>query len=307
MRFKEILKQCVLVAIMFGLAGSAQAQQLSQQEFIELTLMHYGNYLNKGPADENGNHPGRPVIKALGLVSDPDNKDIAPGPMVREVVKNAVATGVPISPGSLGGFSPEAVQALLTQKARSESGLVALVTSAYSFSGTAVDTASNEEYIVINLSRDKIANPNGGLRGLVVPTRLVKRLKSGEWKGFDHGSAGTVSYAKALDNDDCPNPNNLDVWNLAGDGLIPASLAMPVSCVRLSITHNGMYDADEKSYVLSDPVMGVEEGKNPDLQLAHASAGSGGGSAGVWTIMALLTVLALPMLRRRRVTVRSEL
>ena len=105
------------------------------------------------------------------------------------------------------------------------------------------------------------------------------------------------------------------------DGLIPATQDAPVQCVLITITDGGLYDADvtmdaSEGVVgtISDPIVGVMN--SPDIKLAHGSSGGGGGggngflgigSAGAWMIMALLTVLGLSMLRRRRVTVRSEL
>ena len=314
MRFKEILKQCVLVAVVFGLAGGAQAQSRApypvETMFIDESLKNYKTYLNSGPS-VGGVPVGLPFITAPGLVSGTDDMEIAPGHFVRDVVTNAVVHGNRFPPNDLGGFTGKEVQGLLNDRARDEAGVDAPVMSAFSFSGAVVDAAAVHEHVVIDLARDHVASQSTGaastgMGGLAVPTRLVKRLRNGEWKGFDHGSAGTVRHAQRVSPDHCPPPRH-ESWIETLNGLIPGSPRRHISCIRVTIVHHGMYDADERRHILSDPIMGVEHAMNPDLQLAHASAGGGGGSAGAWTIMALLTVLGLSMLRRRRVTVRSEL
>ena len=321
MRFKEILKQCVLVAVVFGLAGSAQAQipvsPLSPGEFITASLKNYKTYLNSGP-NVDGFPVGLPFINAPGLVSGTDDMEIAPGHLVREVVTDKVNDLLEehgfLAAGLGVGFPGIEVQKLLNRRAHAEAQTTTPVMSAFSFSGAVVDAAAVHEHVVIDLARDHVASQSTGaastgMGGLAVPTRLVKRLRNGEWKGFDHGSAGTVRHAQRVSPDHCPPPNH-ESWIETLNGLIPGSPRRHISCIRVTIVHHGMYDADERRHILSDPIMGVEHAMNPDLQLAHASAGgssTGGGSAGAWTIMALLTVLGLSMLRYRRVTVRSEL
>ncbi len=326
MKFQEILKQCVLVAVIFGLAGSVQAQGLElsikRDTFIGSSLINYKEYLNRG-SSENG--IDIPFITAPGLMSGPDDSHVAPGQLVREVVTDEVNTIIArfgFLPRHLGeAFTGPHVQELLNNRAVREALVSVAVMNAYSFSGVAVDAASKQEHFVINLARDHVAALSRDAAGilnmpgaLVVPTRLIKRLMNGEWKGFDHGPGGTVSYSQMVHpdrNGRCPEPNHEPSWIDTINGLIPAALRIPVHCIRVTVVHQGIYDVDGRHGHLSDPIMGVDATANPQIQHAHASAstggGSGGGSAGAWTVLALLTILALSTWRRRRVAVRSEL
>ena len=191
-----------------------------------------------------------------------------------------------------------------------------VLTNVLSFAATVADATSTLISFVIDV-RD------GDGAGLATATRLVKQLSDANWRGVNNGAGGSVSHLGLNSGVDpgCPSyPAPADsvgtIWvstastDTAIDGVIPAG----VTCVVLTIADGGIYDADAETMGrISDPFVAVEN--HPDINLAHSGGRPGGGgngflgigSAGAWTIMALLTVLGLSMLRRRRVTVRSEL
>ena len=194
-----------------------------------------------------------------------------------------------------------------------------LITDAYTFSGSLDNLGVTEASFVIDL----------GSRQLTSPTRLAKQIRTGveleQWRGVDNGSGGSVSYSTnryLLGAPSCLPANAELGWN-TDNGLLPASEATPIRCIRITIADDGIYDVDGAdlgqpglSGFISDPIAGVED--SPDIVLAHAGGGGGGGgsdgwivalavlggllfagSAGLWMIFALLAILALSLWRRR--------
>ena len=281
----------------------ALSEQLAraQARYVSGGLAAYGVYLNEGgPGEARVRAPAVGDIVSPGIAVRDALTAAAAGQTLEQL--RAVAGGALTGAGVQSLLNANAVMALTDLDPLSS---VQLTMNAYSFSGTVTDVVTTQVSFVINLANDSMA----GSGGLTTSTRLVKQLKSGDWRGVVNSDAdGTVSYLPGC-------PLNLDAlgWlptassDTAVDGLIPASAENPVSCIRITIVDGGMYDADGTAIgenrvgFISDPITEIS---------ASASSGipNAGGSAGAWTIMALLTVLGLSMWRRRsRVAVRSEL
>ena len=191
-----------------------------------------------------------------------------------------------------------------------------VLTDAYSFSGSLDNLGVTEARFVIDL----------GSSQLKTSARLAKQIRMGveQWRGVDNGSGGSVSYSTnryLLGAPPCLPANAESGWLGTDKGLLPASEATPIRCIRITIADNGIYDVDGAdpglSGFISDPIVGVED--SPDIVLAHAGDGGGGGggsdgwivalavlggllfagSAGLWMIFALLAILALSLWRRR--------
>ena len=345
MRFQEILKYSVLVVVMFGLAGSAQAQK---DRHVTASLTNYEIHLIYGPFTDSGSSVSAPhglspfaalplgsvpsasalsglapfaalPLGSVPFIAAPPGVKISPGHLVREVVSDAVdarlaRNGYPV-------LSGHEIQELLNDRAYAEAQATTPVMNAYSFTGTFEDGSTKVSF-VIDIRHDRVAGalydrgkPTAVTGRFITPTRLVKQLNSGDWRGVDHGAGspdGTVSYSTMSDTEMCSDADD-SAWILTDDGLIPASPTAPVNCIKITIVDGGIYDVDgsinrELNGLISDPVVGVMD--DPGIQLAHASSvdGGGGGSAGTWTILALLSLLALSTRRRRsRIAVRDEL
>ena len=300
MRFKEILKQCVLVAVMFGLAESVQAQAQAREDFVRDSMENYKSYLIRSG-----------LYVSSGSVVNPTDT-VAPGSFVKEVVTANVSEEDLLN----GSFSGDRVQQLvnndvidlITKFLKLITRPVPLTNSYNLNSREAVD---GEAGYVIPLYSDSKAN--GPLRQ---PVRLVEQLANGDWRRVDNGDGGAVSYYSGFIQD-CRGVS----WSDTVSGLVPARAV----CIRFTVVDGGIYDTDRRlGFISPGTFIGIEE--NSNIPLAHAGGGGSNteliaaaatlaaaivklvaGSAGAWTIMALLTVLGLSMLRRRRVTVRSEL
>ena len=267
-----------------------------------------------------------------GTISRPDGGAVALGAFVKDTLEVQVA-GITVDdnnvrsrevPATLDGPGVQALLNATVSVASSADAPVGVgtvttpLTNVYSFSGMVTDATDSSLSFVINLANDSMVGDSGQLETTI---RMVKQLYGGNWRGANDGSAGSVSYlVKYEGTQDVCTGDMLDWQDSASDGSIPASPTTPVSCIRITIVDDGMYDTDGRGEgeamlgTISDPIVGVMN--SPDIKLAHDSSPGGGGggngflgigSAGAWTIMALLTVLGLSMLRRRRVTVRNEL
>ncbi len=72
--------------------------------------------------------------------------------------------------------------------------MITLLTDAYSFSGTVADVETTRVSFVINLAEDRTLED---ANGLTTPTRIIKQLRNGDWRGVDNvdmGVDGGVSY-----------------------------------------------------------------------------------------------------------------
>ena len=288
-----------------GTSGTP-AEQLARAKasYINGSVDAYTAYLK---ANNNGAVPvsSDGINEMPGLVAGVFVKKI-----LGDVVKDAATRDdVPSA------FLAEEVQSLLDRTVSGPSGAdfeSSALTNVYSFSGTVRDVMSTQVSFVINLSNDNVTV--GGV--LTTETRLVKQLRNGNWRSVvNNDMDGSVWYL--VRNSGASN-TCVGGWLPTDNGLIPAGPSTPVSCIMITIVDDGMYDADGRTEpgskgFISDPIVGVAESNKPPLPGGGGGGGGGGngflgiGSAGAWTIMALLTVLGLSMLRRRRVTVRSEL
>ena len=280
-----------------GTSGNpAEQLERAQGRFISGSLVEYSAYL-------------------VGKINRTDGGQVAPGNFATAQIE-AVAAMAMTRADVPDTYTGEQVQDLLNTAvagALPPEWASTLLTSAYSFTGSVPEGGSSSPVdFVIDLSNDP----------LTTTARLVKLLRDGSWSGVDNSDMdGSVSYLPGGGSSPCPSGPLLGWFSTASterDGVIPG--IAPVGCVRISIVDNGIYDADVTMEnpeglvgTISDPVVALAE--NANIPLAHDSSPGGGGgngflgigSAGAWTIMALLTVLGLSMLRRRRVTVRSEL
>ena len=181
-----------------------------------------------------------------------------------------------------------------------------LFTDVISYSG-AVSNVSGEPASFVFDFRHKPFTEDG---------RLVKRiLVDGEynWLGVDNDDIdGSVWYTAKRDST-CPSPDDDAAWTGTDNGLIPGDKT-PIRCVRLDIVDGGLYANGSNGYY-----SGLIFGTDPDaFPLAHAGGGDGhsefpwwivistilafiyAGSAGVWTLFALASLLVLDVLLRRR-------
>ena len=190
-----------------------------------------------------------------------------------------------------------------------------LLTDVISYSGAASNVSETTASFVFDL-RHKPFTKDG---------RLVKRiLVDGEykWRGVANlDEDGSVWYTTKRDST-CPSSDDDSAWSDTDNGFIPASASTPVRCVRLDIVDGGLYANGSNGYY-SGSIFGAGADAFP---LAHVGGGRAydsydtwlivfvvlaallySGSAGVWTILTLLMVIALSVWRRRRVAVHSEL
>ncbi len=189
--------------------------------------------------------------------------------------------------------------------------------NAYNFAGNVTDAGVPGSTIsfVIDLARDDVGEENR-----VSTLRLIK-LIGGELMSVSDGDGNSVRYSRMLQGAPagCPTEPNLWMSTTTRDNVavIPMHQA-PINCIMITIVDDGVYDESTDMGRISDPLSAalaadVAEANIPDAIGGGGGGGGGGngflgiGSAGAWTIMALLTVLGFSMLRRRRVTVRSEL
>ena len=283
--------------------GGTPEERLARAKavFIDGSLTNYTDYL-------------------AGRVSRPDGGNVDPGNFVMNAVEGEVADAATEDDVSA-AYSGQQVQDLLNRLASVEDALpgepttgLTSIMNAYSFSGTVTTTVGNvmstQISFVIDLGDDNVAAvaalgfgaENQGNGRLATTTRLIKELSNGDWRGVDNGDGadGDVSYLSGIDT--CPTEPVLG-WlptastETAVDGLIPASQDAPVRCIMITITDNGVYDADtldasgdpvvaRRDGFISDPIVGVVD--SPDIRLAHASGGGGGGLPGKVKIKVLL-------------------
>ena len=190
-----------------------------------------------------------------------------------------------------------------------------LLTDVISYSGAVSNVSETTASFVFDL-RHKPFTENG---------RLVKRIPVNgvyKWRGVANlDEDGSVWYTTKRDST-CPSPDDDSAWSDTDNGFIPASASAPVRCVRLDIVDGGLYANGSNGYY-SGSIFGAGADAFP---LARAGGGRAydsydtwlivfvvlaavlySGSAGAWTILTLLMVIALSVWRRRRVAVRSEL
>ena len=190
-----------------------------------------------------------------------------------------------------------------------------LLTDVISYSGAVSNVSGTTASFVFDF-RHKPFTENG---------RLVKRtpVNGGyKWRGVDNDDMdGSVLYTTKRDST-CPSSDDDSAWSDTDNGFIPASASTPVRCVRLDIVDGGLYANGSNGYY-SGSIFGAGADAFP---LAHVGGGRAydsydtwlivfvvlaaalySGSAGVWTILTLLMVIALSVWRRRRVAVHSEL
>ena len=299
----------------------AAALAMAREEYVVSSSGNYGEYLSglNGP------------VSAGSVV-------LSPGIAVKDALTVAAAdlTLEQLRAVEGGALSGQAVQDLLNKNAiealiKASGGLTpTLLMSAYSFSGNVTDMDTTQISFVIDLEKDAIANGS-----LSTAARLVKQLKSGDWRGVvNDDMAGSVSYVATGGGVQGSCAEDSSWTPTEDDGVIPGPIASTgpgsgssVNCIMITIVDGGMYDADGTAIgenrvgFISDPVSAVSSGFEvplptvclegytmSDTGCVRSGGGGGGGSAGVLTILAVLSILGLSMWRRRsRVAVRSEL
>ena len=271
-------------------------------EFLDMSMANYNNYLAK-------------------FVARPDGGAVEAGDSVNADVAAFFAGTTDQEKLQLhGGLSGEDIQQRLNDAvsaANIQLPATARVMNAYNFAGNVLDAGVPGSTISFVID---LANDNVGEENRVSTLRLIK-LISGELMGVSDGDGNSVRYSRMLLGAPagCPTEPNLWMSTTIRDNVavIPMHQA-PINCIMITIVDDGVYDESTDMGRISDPLSAALAADVAKAGIEDAIGGGGGGggggngifgigSAGAWTIMALLTVLGLSMLRRRRVTVRSEL
>ena len=270
-------------------------------EFLDASMVNYNDYL-------------------ASFVARPDGGTVEAGDYVNADVAAFFAAATEQEKLQLhGGLSGEDIQQRLNDAvsaANIQLPATARVMNAYNFAGNVLDAGVPGSTIsfVIDLADDNVGEENR-----VSTLRLIK-LISGELMGVSDGDGNSVRYSRMLLGAPagCPTEPNLWMSTTIRDNVavIPMHQA-PINCIMITIVDDGVYDESADMGRISDPLSAALASQADPEKIKDAIRGGGGGgggngflgigSAGAWTIMALLTVLGLSMLRRRRVTVRSEL